>query len=54
MPTDEYNDKWDLSGIVEDMKLLYEVGHRIGNETTYPGWKSGSEFKAARDKMLKK
>ncbi len=54
MPTDEYNDKWDLSGIVEDMTLLYEVGHRVGNETTYPGWKSGSEFKAARDKMLKK
>lgn len=54
MPTDEYNDKWDLSGIVEDMKLLYEVGYRVGNESTYPGWKSGSEFKAARDKMLKK
>ncbi len=54
MPTDEYNDKWDLSGIVEDMKLLYEVGYRVGNESTYPEWKSGSEFKAARDKMLKK
>ncbi len=53
MPTDEYDGKWDLTGIVEDMKLLYEVGHRISNESTFPGWKKGSEFKAARDKMMK-
>lgn len=54
MPTDEYNSSWDLTGIVEDMKLLYEVGHRISNENTFPGWKKGSEFKAARDKMMPK
>jgi Zn-dependent M28 family amino/carboxypeptidase len=54
MPTDEYSSSWDLTGIVEDMKLLYEVGHRISNETTFPGWKKGSEFKAARDKMMMK
>jgi Zn-dependent M28 family amino/carboxypeptidase len=54
MPTDEYSSSWDLTGIVEDMKLLYEVGHRISNETTFPGWKKGSEFKAARDKMMNK
>jgi Zn-dependent M28 family amino/carboxypeptidase len=54
MPTDEYNANWDLTGIVEDMKLLYEVGHRISNESTFPGWKKGSEFKAARDKMMNK
>jgi Zn-dependent M28 family amino/carboxypeptidase len=54
MPTDEYNSSWDLTGIVEDMKLLYEVGHRISNESTFPGWKKGSEFKAARDKIMSK
>lgn len=54
MPTDEYNANWDLTGIVEDMKLLYEVGHRISNESTFPGWKKGSEFRAARDKMMNK
>lgn len=54
MPTDEYSSSWDLTGIVEDMKLLYGVGHRISNESTFPGWKKGSEFKAARDKMMMK
>lgn len=54
MPTDEYNANWDLTGIVEDMKLLYQVGLRISNESTFPGWKKGSEFKAARDKMMPK
>lgn len=54
MPTDEYSSSWDLTGIVEDMKLLYGVGHRISNESTFPGWKKGSEFKAVRDKMMNK
>ncbi|WP_428656508.1 M28 family metallopeptidase [Runella sp.] len=54
MPTDEYSSSWDLTGIIEDMKLLYAVGNRISNETTFPGWKKGSEFKAARDKMMKR
>jgi Zn-dependent M28 family amino/carboxypeptidase len=44
-PTDQYNDGWDLSGIVEDAKLLFRVGLKLANESTFPGWKEGSEFK---------
>jgi len=53
-PTDEYNASWDLSGIIEDMQLLFDVGTRLSNESTFPGWKSGSEFKAIRDKSMAK
>jgi len=53
-PTDEYSSDWDLSGIMEDMKLLFDVGYRLSNETTFPGWKTGSEFKAIREKSLGK
>ncbi|MCY7349906.1 MAG: M28 family metallopeptidase [Cytophagaceae bacterium] len=49
-PTDEYSPDWDLSGIIEDMKLLFDVGNRLSNETSFPGWKTGSEFKAIREK----
>jgi Zn-dependent M28 family amino/carboxypeptidase len=49
-PSDEYVPNWDLSGIIEDMQLLFNVGYRLSNESTWPGWKTGSEFKAARDK----
>lgn len=52
-PTDEYSPDWDLSGIIEDIQLLFNVGYRLSNESTFPGWKSGSEFKAVRDKAMK-
>ncbi|MHC1773859.1 MAG: M28 family peptidase [Lentimicrobium sp.] len=44
-PTDQYNDDWDLSGVEEDAKLLFRVGLKLANESTFPGWKEGSEFK---------
>ncbi len=45
--------KWDFSGMIEDLRLLFDVGYRISMETTFPGWKSGSEFKAVRDQQMK-
>ena len=53
-PTDEYSSSWDLSGIIEDMQVLFDVGYRLSNESTFPGWKKGSEFKAIRDKSMGK
>jgi len=51
-PSDEYNPKWDLRGMEQDARLLFEVGKRLANETTFPQWKPGSEFKAVREKSL--
>lgn len=42
--------KWDLSGMVQDLQLLFDVGYRISMESTFPKWKDGSEFKAVREK----
>jgi Zn-dependent M28 family amino/carboxypeptidase len=47
-PTDQYNDGWDLSGVEEDAKLLFRVGLKLANESTFPEWKEGSEFKGIR------
>ncbi|MFD1142820.1 M28 family metallopeptidase [Larkinella insperata] len=49
-PSDEYSSSWDLSGIIEDVQLLFNVGYRLSSESTFPGWKPSSEFKAAREK----
>lgn len=49
-PSDEYTPNWDLSGVVEDMRLIFEVGYTLANETTFPAWKKGSEFKVIREK----
>jgi Zn-dependent M28 family amino/carboxypeptidase len=52
-PSDEYNEPWDLSGAVEDLKILFNVGKRISMEKTWPQWKATSEFKAVRDSYMK-
>lgn len=49
-PKDEYSDSWDFSGMVEDARLLFGIGHRLSNESSFPTWKPGSEFKAIREK----
>ena len=48
-PADEYDESWDLSGGVEDTMLFFEVGRRIADETTFPNWYPGNEFRAIRD-----
>ena len=53
-PSDEIKPDWDLSGAVEDAKLLLLVGYNVANAETLPEWTPGNEFKAARDAMMKK
>jgi Zn-dependent M28 family amino/carboxypeptidase len=48
-PSDEYDPKWDLSGAIDDLRLLFKVGYRLSMKSTFPNWKEGSEFKAKRD-----
>jgi Zn-dependent M28 family amino/carboxypeptidase len=51
-PSDEYDPNWDLSGMVEDLQLLFQVGLKLGNEDTFPNWKEGTEFRAKRDRDM--
>jgi len=52
--TDEVHSDWDLSGAVQDVQLLFEVGYQVANGDKSPEWKAGSEFKAKRDAVLTK
>ncbi|MEO7768269.1 MAG: peptidase M28, partial [Ferruginibacter sp.] len=50
-PSDEYNaNTWKLDGAIDDLQLLFKVGLRMAFGQLWPGWKTGSEFKAIRDK----
>ncbi|MEX1130055.1 MAG: M28 family metallopeptidase [Vicinamibacterales bacterium] len=53
-PSDEMKPDWDLSGAVEDAKLMFLVGYNVANADRLPEWKPGNEFKAKRDAMMKK
>jgi Zn-dependent M28 family amino/carboxypeptidase len=52
--SDEVDPNWDLSGAVQDLQLLFEVGFQVANGEKFPEWKAGAEFKAKRDAMLRK
>lgn len=48
-PSDNYSPDMDADGMAEVANLLFDVGNKLANETTFPGWKKGSEFKAVRE-----
>jgi Zn-dependent M28 family amino/carboxypeptidase len=47
-PSDTITPDWDLSGAVQDLQLLFEVGRRIADADRFPTWGPGSEFRAKR------
>ena len=46
---DEFNPAWTFQGAAADLQLYYLVGYKLANESTWPKWKEGSEFKAIRE-----
>jgi len=52
--TDEIHPDWDLSGAVQDVDLLFDVGYEVANGDQFPEWKPGNEFKPKRDEMMRK
>ena len=43
-PSDDVKPDWDLSGAVQDVDLLFEVGYEVANTDKFPQWKAGNEF----------
>jgi hypothetical protein len=37
-PTDQIKPDWDLSGAVEDLQVLLEVGYRVAQAPNRPVW----------------
>ncbi len=48
-PSDEYDPNWDLSGAIDDLRLIFKMGYMLSLESAFPNWKEGNEFKAKRD-----
>jgi Zn-dependent M28 family amino/carboxypeptidase len=49
-PGDEWSADWDLSGMAQDVSLLYDLGRDLANSREWPNWSQDSEFRAERDK----
>ena len=49
-PADEYDPaKWDLSGIAEDVGVLYSLGMQLADSRDWPNYRQTSEFRPVRD-----
>ncbi len=48
-PSDDYDPAWDVSGNIEDLRLLFDVGLQVGVAPGWPNWYEGNEFRAKRD-----
>ena len=53
-PADTVQPDWDLAGAMEDLEVYYRVATRVASAARFPEWKPGAEFKAVRDRALKR
>lgn len=51
-PSDQYQESWDISGMVQDVKLFYRLGRELADSNVWPNWHPNDEFRAIRDKSL--
>jgi Zn-dependent M28 family amino/carboxypeptidase len=49
-PSDAYQESWDISGMVQDVKLFYRLGRELADSSAWPNWHPNDEFRAVRDK----
>jgi Zn-dependent M28 family amino/carboxypeptidase len=52
-PSDEIKADWDLTGAVEDLRLLLTIGYRVAQAAKFPEWRPGNEFRAIREAQFK-
>ena len=43
-PTDQIKPGWDLTGAVQDLQVLLEVGYRVAQSPTRPVWTNRPPF----------
>ena len=49
--SDEVKPNWDLSGAVEDLTFMYELGSMVVESDAWPEWSPTSEFRAIRERQ---
>ena len=48
-PKDEFDENWDWSGVMQDLRLFYRIGRMMAMSSSWPNWNDGDEFRAIRD-----
>jgi Zn-dependent M28 family amino/carboxypeptidase len=54
-PSDNYEpDKWKFDGMIEDIKVIFEIGYDLSIIKDFPDWSPSSPFKPERDRMMRR
>jgi Zn-dependent M28 family amino/carboxypeptidase len=53
-PSDEYDPSMDLSGAVQQARLMMLVAYDVARDPAAPQWFETAEFKPARDRMMRR
>ena len=54
-PSDEYHPGlWDFEGMIDDIRIYFEVGYNLSMTKEFPDWVPGNPYKPLRDKMMEK
>jgi Zn-dependent M28 family amino/carboxypeptidase len=48
-PDDEFSETWDMTGAMRDLQALQMLGRGLAESESWPNWRAGDEFRAARD-----
>ena len=46
---DAWTPDWDLTGAIQDINVMFDIGNSLAYSNDWPEWKAGSEFKELRD-----
>lgn len=53
-PSDNYEpEKWDFQGMIDDIKIYFEIGYELSITSEFPTWNAGFPFKPLREEMMK-
>ncbi|MGE5406551.1 MAG: M28 family metallopeptidase [Methanosarcina sp.] len=51
-PSDNYEpEKWNFNGMMDDIKIYFEIGYNLSMTDEFPNWSPSFPFKAKRDEM---
>lgn len=46
---DAWSPDWNLTGAIQDIDVMFDIGNSLAYSKDWPEWKAGSEFKELRD-----
>ena len=52
-PADQIDSDWDLSGLERDMRIIFDLATKLGNDAEQPKWNAGNEFESVYNQLYK-